>query len=79
MIPHNTYDVQNAISFGTINRFRYTNHRGETADRRVIPCCLRFGSTEYYPEPQWLLECIDLDKLQEGGYRTFALKNIEPR
>lgn len=52
---------------------RYTNYRGETALRRIIPISLRFGSTEWHPRPQWLLEAFDLDRRAE---RAFALKDI---
>lgn len=41
---------------------RYTNYRGETADRRIVPRMLRFAATEWHPEPQWLLDAFDIDK-----------------
>lgn len=53
----------------------YTNWRGETALRCLIPQKLWFGSTEYHPEPQWLLTCEDVDK---GVVRDFALTGFEP-
>src|SRR5690349_10917823 len=52
---------------------RYTNYRGETADRRIVPICIRFGSTEWHPEEQWLLEAFDLDR---NAPRAFALKDV---
>lgn len=52
---------------------RYTNYRGETADRRVIPIRIRFGSTKWHPEPQWLLEAFDLDR---GADRSFAMRDV---
>jgi predicted DNA-binding transcriptional regulator YafY len=52
---------------------RYTNHRGETADRRIIPQSLRFAATEWHPEPQWLLDALDVDK---GLQRSFAMQDI---
>jgi predicted DNA-binding transcriptional regulator YafY len=51
----------------------YTNYRGETGLRRIRPERLHFGSTEWHPEPQWLLDAIDLDK---SASRTFAMKDI---
>ena len=51
----------------------YTNYRGETAVRKILPKTLFFGSTEYHPEPQWLLTAQDLEKNAE---RTFAVKDI---
>lgn len=53
--------------------FGYTNWRGERGNRRVQPTRLYYGSTEWHPEPQWLLEAIDLDK---GEVRAFAVKDI---
>lgn len=54
-------------------RILYTNYRGETALRVIIPERLYFGSTEWHPEPQWLLEAMDVDKEQS---RSFAMKDI---
>lgn len=52
---------------------RYTNHRGEQAERRIIPERIWFGSTEWHQEPQWLLEAFDLDR---KAVRCFAVKDI---
>ncbi len=52
----------------------YTNYRGETAIRTVIPDKIWFGSTDWHPEPQWLLDAIDTEK---GASRSFALKDIK--
>ena len=54
--------------------FRYKNWRGETAQRRVVPTGFRFGSSEWHPEPQWLLVAFDLDR---GQGREFALKDCD--
>lgn len=52
---------------------RYTNYRGETADRTIIPKRLRFASSEWHPEEQWLLDAYDIDREAE---RSFAIKDI---
>jgi predicted DNA-binding transcriptional regulator YafY len=52
---------------------RYTNYRGETADRRIIPRRIRFASTDWHPEAQWLLDAYDLDRQAE---RSFAMRDI---
>ena len=54
-------------------RILYTNYRDETALRSIIPERLLFGSTEWHPEPQWLMEAFDVEK---GQNRTFAMKDI---
>jgi predicted DNA-binding transcriptional regulator YafY len=52
---------------------RYRNYKGETAVRRINPGHIWFGATSWHPEPQWLLEAIDLDK---GAERSFAMSDI---
>jgi predicted DNA-binding transcriptional regulator YafY len=54
-------------------RICYTNYRGETSIRTVVPQKIIFGSNEWHKEPQWLMEAIDVEK---GQPRTFALKDI---
>jgi len=54
-------------------RILYTNYRGETGVRIIIPEKLFFGSTEWHPEPQWLLEALDVEK---GEKRSFAMKDV---
>lgn len=51
----------------------YTNYRGETSTRRIIPKSVRYGSTPWHPEPQWLLLAWDDDKQAD---REFALKDF---
>ena len=50
----------------------YTNYRGERGKRTITPKYLRFGSTSYHPEPQWLVEAVDVEK----GPRSFAVRDI---
>jgi hypothetical protein len=53
----------------------YTNYRGETAERRIMPTgkSLHYGSTEWHPKPQWLLEAYDCDKKEN---RVFAMEGF---
>ena len=51
----------------------YTNWKGETSIRRIIPQKISFGNNEWHKIPQWLLEAYDLDK---KDVRHFALKDI---
>lgn len=53
----------------------YTNYRGERGRREIIPIqtTLRFSSTEFHPEQQWLMDAFDVKK---EAYRTFAMKDI---
>lgn len=62
------------VDTATAIEILYTNYRGETSRRRVVPSSLRYGSTEYHPEPQWLLDAFDLEKRAE---RTFAMRDVQ--
>lgn len=54
----------------------YTNYKGETAERKIIPHSggLRFGTSKWHHEPQWLVSAYDVDKKAD---REFALKDIK--
>lgn len=52
----------------------YTNYRGETNTRKILPQRLWFGATEWHPKEQWLLDAIDLGK---NAARSFALRDIQ--
>lgn len=52
---------------------RYTDDAGVMSRRRVVPMWVKFTSNRWYPEPQWLMEAVDLDR---GEIRSFAMKNV---
>jgi hypothetical protein len=52
----------------------YTNHRGETRRREVIPVAIYWGESKHHPHRQWLMECWDIEKRAE---RTYALKDCD--
>ena len=51
----------------------YTNWRGETTQRTIVPRRVWFGSTDWHPRRQWLLTALDTEK---GEERDFALKDF---
>lgn len=53
--------------------FGYTNWRGKTSQRRAIPISVRYGSSDYHKEDQWLMLALDLDKDEE---REFAMRDM---
>jgi|LakMenEpi03Aug12_release.lakeMendotaPanAssembly.Ray.scaffolds.fasta_scaffold55650_2 hypothetical protein len=61
------------ITDGEYLTFTYKNYRGEVSECRVLTEQLYFGSNEYHPEPQWLLEAYNIDR---EVTRTYALKDI---
>ena len=52
----------------------YTNYKGETTIRKIIPKEVVFESNEYHKEEQWILVAFDMDKQAK---RRFALKDIK--
>lgn len=54
--------------------FSYTNYKGILSNRSVQPIEIRFGSTEWHQDAQWLLKAFDLDK---NDIREFAVKDIK--
>lgn len=58
---------------GNENFIKYKNWKGEVSERVIIPHHVWFGSTEYHPEPQWLVHAWDCEK---RDHRDFALKDV---
>jgi hypothetical protein len=52
----------------------YTNHRGETRTRLIVPMGLRWGVTQWHPEPGWLLDAWDIEK---DARRSFSLADCD--
>jgi hypothetical protein len=57
-------------------RVVYTNWRGETAIRNLRPLSIRFGSSQWHPEPQWLVRAEDVDRGFE--VHEYALRDMVP-
>lgn len=51
----------------------YRNYKGVVSERTIVAWKLYWGSTEYHPEPQWILTAWDESK---KDYRDFALKDM---
>jgi predicted DNA-binding transcriptional regulator YafY len=52
----------------------YTNYRGESGLREIVPLNIWYGQTVYHPEPQWLLKALDVKRKEE---RDFAMKDFK--
>lgn len=52
----------------------YTNYKGVTGTRRIVPIEILFGHNEWHTQDQWLMRALDIEKNAE---RTFALKDIK--
>ena len=55
-------------------RILYTNYKGETAIRHIVPKEIKFLASEWHPEEQWCLIAHDVEKDAE---RTFACNDIK--
>ena len=51
----------------------YANWRGERSHRHIKPISIDFTSNEWHPEPQWIMDALDLDK---NEVRSFAMSGI---
>lgn len=58
---------------GAAISFIYTNHRGHTRQRTVVPIQIRYASTPEHPTPVWLLDAYCLDK---NARRSFVLAKL---
>ena len=52
----------------------YTNYKGETGIRKILPMKIFFDHNEWHKEDQWLMLALDVVKNAE---RTFAIKDIK--
>lgn len=53
--------------------FWYRNYKGHEGYRRVRPLSLRYGTSEWHQEPQWLMRAYDLVNEKE---REFAVRDM---
>jgi predicted DNA-binding transcriptional regulator YafY len=56
-----------------ITEIVYTNYRGETATRKILPIHIWFGKSPWHLTEQWFLEATDLEKDED---RSFAMSSI---
>lgn len=52
----------------------YRNYRGEIAERTVTPLHIWWGTTDWHPEPGWLMTAFDHDKQAD---RDFSLADCQ--
>ena len=62
------------MEFNKQVKILYTNWKGETSYRNIIPESIEFKSTEWHKEEQWILNAFDVDKQTQRG---FAIKDIK--
>lgn len=53
--------------------FWYRNYKGEEGYRRVLPISIRYGTSQWHPEKQWLMLADDLENNKQ---REFAMRDI---
>ena len=52
----------------------YTDYRGETSFRQVVPRKIWFDATDRHPAKQWMLDAYDVEEKTE---KSFAMKDIK--
>lgn len=52
----------------------YTNWKGQTEIKNIVPQEIYFGTTEQHKEEQWLMQVLDVDK---GATRTYAVQDFD--
>lgn len=55
----------------------YTNWKGETRERAIIPISIEYKSTEWHKEKQWILNALDTEKNEQRGFAIVDIKKWE--
>lgn len=75
------FETQSNIVRDRLLAIEYTNWKGEDHLYFIYPISVKFESTEYYPEKQWLLEASmygkDDKEFEDPELRKFSLANIK--
>ncbi|MGL4352747.1 MAG: hypothetical protein ACRCTP_02180 [Aeromonas popoffii] len=61
------------LHFNQAMKVIYTNWKGKTRERTIIPTAVFFGETPYHPETQWLVEAVDTE---DHEVKMFAMKDM---
>jgi predicted DNA-binding transcriptional regulator YafY len=62
------------MKFSNAVSIDYTNWKGARRVRKILPMSILFGSNQYHPGEQWLLEAADLE--DNDAIKTFSMKDI---
>ena len=81
------FDMRTQLDFGRIDgvtirlhtkcRFTYRNWKNEVEVRYVRPMRVYWGTTEYYPEPGWLMHAFDVEKNQLRDFSLARMTDVE--
>lgn len=58
--------------------FDYTNHKGSEGPRQAEPMAIRYGSSNYHGQPQWLMLGYDYKKDAPREYAMRDMVNVRP-
>lgn len=56
----------------------YTNYRGETRLRHIFPTAIWYGSTQWHPEVQWLVQAVDMEDGKLKDFNLLGFKGDSP-
>ncbi len=68
-----TEEIQQLLHVGQAVRILYTNYKGQTGERTIIPRRLWLGETQWHPGMQLLVDAFDVEKQMD---RSFAIRDI---
>lgn len=68
---------QDLVDGQTLIKFTYTNWRGETAVRTVLPLAIEFGETPEHPEQCWMLRSFCQDRKSHRNFMMSKMLNVE--
>lgn len=71
-MPGGSTEPANPAADGAIV-FWYRNYKGEEGYRRAIPISIRYGTSEWHKEPQWLWL---MDDTENSKRREFAMRDM---
>lgn len=54
-------------------KIKYTNWRGETEERKIVPDSIYYGANKFHPQAGWLIGAIDTES---GKHRTFSMRDM---
>jgi predicted DNA-binding transcriptional regulator YafY len=57
--------------------FDYTNHKGQSARRRIRPLRVWYGTSDYHLGEHWYLRAHDLDKQADRDFQLAGMRDIE--
>lgn len=76
-MAHNESEYKEAMILDEPVTIVFTDSTGLSQERCVIPQRVWFGSTEWYPKAQWLLDAYDVRRHVVRSFQLSAIRGFE--